>query len=378
VNVSCGATITVDTKLANDLVNCPNEGIIIGADGITLDLNGHTIDGDGAPVENCPEAEPCDSGIVNSASEGGRPFNAPGHDGVTIENGFVRDFADVGVYDFGVSDNVVRDVTASDSAEGILMIRSGDGRIAHNRAESNAFGGIVVSSESGPPRGHDISIERNVVTANGTDGIFVAQADRVRVSQNTVSDTADGDGIAFVDASDGEIARNVVTGNGGGIGIDGADHIVVTGNEVHDNRFVGAYVLGSDNRIVRNTFAGNSDGSEGGLHLLSDDQAEPFEDNVVARNVLSANVGDGLLVDDGVTGTLIRDNRADDNSDDGIDVDSASATVAANRADRNGDLGIEAVAGVVDGGRNRAAGNGGPAQCTNVICRPRIAAANAS
>ena len=47
-DVGCGDTITTDTTLDSDLVNCPNNGIIIGADNITLDLNGHTIDGDAA------------------------------------------------------------------------------------------------------------------------------------------------------------------------------------------------------------------------------------------------------------------------------------------------------------------------------------------
>jgi hypothetical protein len=39
----CGDTITTDTTLHKNLVNCPNNGIIIGADGVTLNLNGHTI-----------------------------------------------------------------------------------------------------------------------------------------------------------------------------------------------------------------------------------------------------------------------------------------------------------------------------------------------
>jgi hypothetical protein len=39
--LSCGDTITADATLHHDLVNCPNNGIIIGADNITLDLNGH-------------------------------------------------------------------------------------------------------------------------------------------------------------------------------------------------------------------------------------------------------------------------------------------------------------------------------------------------
>ena len=52
-NVSCGDTITTDTTLHKDLVNCPNNGIVIGADNVTLDLNGHTIDGDGTPAAGC-------------------------------------------------------------------------------------------------------------------------------------------------------------------------------------------------------------------------------------------------------------------------------------------------------------------------------------
>ncbi len=55
-NVKCGDTITTDTTLHKDLVNCPNNGIIIGADNITLNLNGHTIDGDGKPFAGCARA----------------------------------------------------------------------------------------------------------------------------------------------------------------------------------------------------------------------------------------------------------------------------------------------------------------------------------
>jgi hypothetical protein len=43
--VSCGDTIVANTTLHADLVNCSGIGLVIGADGITLDLNGHTITG---------------------------------------------------------------------------------------------------------------------------------------------------------------------------------------------------------------------------------------------------------------------------------------------------------------------------------------------
>ena len=64
-HVGCGDTITTDTTLESDLVDCPNDGIVIGADNITLDLNGHTIDGDGRRVDSGPEGEDCDVGMLN-------------------------------------------------------------------------------------------------------------------------------------------------------------------------------------------------------------------------------------------------------------------------------------------------------------------------
>ncbi len=104
--VSCGERITADTTLQQDLVNCPNHGIVIAADGITLDLNGHLVDGDGTPAANCDnQKEPCDFGVFNN-----------GHDGVTVMHGSVREFA-VGVL-FGTAsgrarDNRVLDISAT-------------------------------------------------------------------------------------------------------------------------------------------------------------------------------------------------------------------------------------------------------------------------
>src|SRR6058998_3064761 len=88
-SVSCGDTITTDTTLHKDLVNCPNNGILIGADNVTLNLNGHTIDGDGTPAAGCdPVTDFCDTGVANF-----------GQDGVTVMHGSMRQFG--GGVDFG-------------------------------------------------------------------------------------------------------------------------------------------------------------------------------------------------------------------------------------------------------------------------------------
>ena len=85
----CGDTITTDVTLHHNLTNCPNNGIVIGADNVTLDLNYHTIDGDGSAGAGCdPATEFCDVGVVNF-----------GHDGVTVDHGSLRQFG--GGLDFG-------------------------------------------------------------------------------------------------------------------------------------------------------------------------------------------------------------------------------------------------------------------------------------
>ena len=71
-HVQCGDVITQDTTLDSDLVDCPGDGVVIGASGITLDLGGRTIDGTDASG----------SDGVNNRGE---------HDGVTVTHGTIRD-----------------------------------------------------------------------------------------------------------------------------------------------------------------------------------------------------------------------------------------------------------------------------------------------
>jgi hypothetical protein len=65
VQVSCGDVLTRSTTVGNDLVDCPG-GLAAGSSNITIDLNGHTIDGVGvgAGVRN----DGFDSVIVRSGT----------------------------------------------------------------------------------------------------------------------------------------------------------------------------------------------------------------------------------------------------------------------------------------------------------------------
>jgi parallel beta-helix repeat protein len=352
-NVSCGDTITTDTTLHRNLVDCPNHGIVIGADDVTLDLNYHRIDGDGTPAAGCdPETEFCDVGVLNR-----------GHDGVTIVHGSVRQFS-VGVWGLRVSHNrllgisssrnaccglgffrgtrsLVRNSsgsrTAREGGPGMFLIASHDVRVLHNSFRDNGHEGILVLQSD-----HNL-IKGNLLAHNPNFGIILEGADRNRVRRNRSVRNGEA-GIAVAPGNRNVIARNRVShARGNGIGVDGGDHNVIARNSVRDTERVDGIRVGFARR-----------GAVG---------------NMVRRNHVRGAGDDGVHVDDNARHTRLKRNHAFGAKDDGLDVRNSKTKLTRNEARRNGDLGIEAVRGVIDGGGNKASGNGDPRQCTHIACR---------
>jgi large repetitive protein len=344
-HVSCGDEISADTTLDSDLVNCENNGIVIGADDITLDLNGHPIDGDGTEFPGCdPKTELCDFGIAND-----------GHDGVTVRDGSVREFG-IGVLVGGARENRVLDISSS---------------------SHDFFGAVVGGSSRSVIRGGSFS--RNIAPEG--DGIGLFGSDHIRIVRNKIRRNP-GPGIHVFDSTANLIKGNRFGRNGPALLMEGDR------NRVRRNRFIrdeGIIVLGSRNVVARNRLARGSIAVENGSGNLvarnvvvrargrgiSLGLAHPpigGADNVVRRNLVRGAGRDGFYVAVKDGHSLLKRNTAIGARGDGFDVNSRSATLTRNRAARNGGLGIEAVAGVIDGGGNRAHGNGNPAQCTNVAC----------
>jgi parallel beta-helix repeat protein len=231
------------------------------------------------------------------------------------------------------------------------------------------------------------------------------ESDRVRVTGNSISGgnedapfipgEASGIGL-FFGSDDNTVAGNAVSGNGFvGLIVENSDRNEVSGNRIFKNAD-GMIVHGdantvSGNRISDAVGANNGSGfgivlEAGEMNLLERntvertlqsgirvgiDPDEPAQiSNVVRLNVVRDASVDGIFVDALASDTLLERNRAEGAGDDGIGVESTSTTLTRNTANRNHDLGIEAVPGVSDGGGNKARGNGNPAQCTNVVCKP--------
>ena len=84
--LACGDVVVTDVVLEADLVGC-STGLVVGADNITIDLNGHTIDG---------------QSTVTAAG-----IEAVGRSGVRMMNGRIRSFA-LGVFMLDTTESSVR------------------------------------------------------------------------------------------------------------------------------------------------------------------------------------------------------------------------------------------------------------------------------
>jgi parallel beta-helix repeat protein len=219
-HVSCGQTITADTTLDSDLTKCTGPAIRIGADDITLDLNGHTIEGKGKG-----------SGVNNVA----------GHDGVTIENGSIRNFME-SVAMVGASDNTLRGLSLSDNRHvGIYVQDSSAIEIEQSSVVDVRFAGIFLY------RSHDVRVEGS--SSSGTGAGLVAQAsDHLAIEANAFQGNA-GEGIALNESSESHVAGNTVSDNGGaGIFLDAANANQVSSNFASHNGD-GIGVIGNANTI---------------------------------------------------------------------------------------------------------------------------------
>ncbi|MHA6780363.1 right-handed parallel beta-helix repeat-containing protein [Pseudonocardia saturnea] len=379
--VSCGQTLTVSTRLLNDLLDCNGDGLVVAADGITVDLDGHLVDG---------------VGLGNGVLVTG--------DAVTVTNGTVAEFdfgvgvgtttgvlvsgltlsvnQEAGVALTGATGSVVRANTVTENRDGIAVLggttdakllgnaiganpgagvrveNSPDNRIDGNTIDGSSEAGVVVEGStatavvgntlSGNSAGgvavdlasHDSVVVDNTVTLSGSGGVTVTESDRVQVVANVIGQSG-GSAISLELAADGLIRGNDARGNPGGIDLNQS-----TGHRIENN----------DTGASSGTGIALEGGSIG---------------NEVIGNRSSANSGEGIYVGDPAasgTGNLIENNTANNNGGAGINVNAAVHTIRGNTVSGNDGWGIFAVPGNIDGGGNQASGNIEPAQCSGVVC----------
>lgn len=255
-HLSCGQTITQSTTLDSDIGPCTNHGIIIGADSITLDLNGHRIFGTPASGDRAGVY------LLNRSA-------------VVVRNGEVTNF-DIGVAIEGGSRNLVSNVFAHDNiggtggigGDGIAILSSRNNRIQGSQAVNNGpYSGIGLYSriDGDHPRQTGGVARDNVIDGNNiSDNI---------ISRNRVNPSnTDNDGIRMEnDGAFNTLSNNIVVNNGlDGISLfaDTADNIV-RGNSVRRNGFyrttarrgsgIIVFTRSTRNLVENNVSIGNAD-----------------------------------------------------------------------------------------------------------------------
>lgn len=349
-DAGCNEPITEDLVLDDDLGPCPQNGIVVDGDDITVDLNGHHVTG----FREFDETDIETYDFLGTSREAG--VQVTDQNGVTVENGTVSGFSGGTLLDGG-GQHTVRELTVRDNigfdegfigdgsvienpamGDGVFIRDSVENRIVDNDIVGNGYytGIAVLGFEA-----HDNTIMRNTVTdtiglpsgpvsgqgimlnatgLGGFEGTLIRGND---IKQNTVRDNASA-GMSIINSKEGEILDNTIEGNGvthragNGIGMVpgfGVDTNVfdytIQGNEIHENAENGIHLRGhawSDGpqevRVLNNNVSGS-----GALDLLDD--SPECGDNVWRNNTWSESGFDPECTTRGGNGPWVHGNAPD-------------------------------------------------------------------
>jgi parallel beta-helix repeat protein len=423
----CGQVLTGSITLTNNLLACAGDGLVIGAGGITVDLNGHLVQGTGLGV-----------GVRN-----------PGHHGVTIRNGTIRNFDHGVLLQAGSQGNTVAGISFDQTELSAVQLSDADGNQVRD-SHVSGFSGAAFHLAGGSSSNF---VGRNSVAAGNGEAIVVeGGSDHNRLEGNALSGSSDSGIRVDFSSNTFVIGNQVAGGSDAAITMTGAPRSVIQSNNVHAVGDAAILLTGSTANVVRfNTLGQSADAGvvlsgvsdslikantmshagDAAISLLLgssnvriiDNQASHSSDagvflgdgvgNVVRGNVLLSNttgievsggrlntiefnaasaslgsgieVGDslnatvfgntadnngtgGLVLDDGALSGDVRGNQANGNGGDGITISGVGTAVNDNLATANGGWGIYALSGVLDRGANGARGNAEAAQCYLISC----------
>jgi hypothetical protein len=254
----CGSVVTHDVTFDHDLSCGPDvvANLIIGADGVTVDLNGHTM---GSP----------DRALISSS----------GFDRVRVLNGTLQTQF-IGVDMSGGHHNLVRNVAGFGDVAGVRFRDGSNNEVIDGALDCRAicgFGADVLEGEqndtiqgSGPLFGGIVlhSTQHSRVSGNQiTDPQMVAieldaDSHHNQVEDNDVVDTDDRDPVT-VAGDHNDLVRNEVRGvrtpfGGGGWFLVTGTHNRLIGNQVSGSQIDGIKVTEPGNRLGDNVAVDNT------------------------------------------------------------------------------------------------------------------------
>lgn len=260
--------VTTDTVLDRDLVCEHGPAFVVVADGVTLDLGGHTVSGTGRFGTSGPAV------LLRGVT------------GATVRNGTLEHF-EAGVAVQGGSGNVIEGLTVQDNI-GDPDGDYGDGIVINDSRDNTVRGNVV--RRNGPFSG--ISLGRgaagNTVADNTVEDNNMAHIPFPDAGRQTMGIRVEGPS-----ANHNRILGNTVTGSG----CDGIVVLATCDNPGDEPPCVGT-PPNEHNEIAGNTCNRNGTSGRGcGIRLFSMPLPMPPVHNVVHDNVADDNTSYGIALD---------------------------------------------------------------------------------
>lgn len=153
---ACDLTITGDFTLYDDLIGCAGDGIVVVANDVTIDLNGHSI-----------------LGLRQERTAG---IRANGVRGLTIKNGTIGGF-ERGIYLYNTANPSVREVVVNASRyEGLLAYQSSGVSVVDSTFSNNVRSAIWIYDSDAELIGN--------LALNNPNRTFYLSGGRVLMSEN--------------------------------------------------------------------------------------------------------------------------------------------------------------------------------------------------
>jgi hypothetical protein len=323
----CGDTITRNVTLTRDLA-CVGDGLHLGANGLTVNLNGHRLTGSGTGT-----------GIAAGLTQS-EQLNV-----ATIRNGTISGFQEgFRRYYFG-GQVLISSVIFSRNSIAVNSVGSAGGGNSKGLLIRNS---VLAANTVGISQIREFPsfVSFSTFSGNGT-AVFLYDAEATLSGNSFVRNKT---GVSSPGNTGVRLRNNIFRDGGLGIRLENSGYSVIVEHNSFARLALGAEIKSNQASVLRNTFTYN--GSAGLLmHGSGYGGGGSIQGNIFERNGFRP----GLQQDDSgnaLTAGLWAD---------------AGKVLTDNVARRNAGYGIEGY-DVIDGGGNRASSNGNPAQCLGTTC----------
>jgi parallel beta-helix repeat protein len=288
-------TITTNTTLTRDYVNTT---IVIAADGVTLDGDGHMIIGPGSYFLGDLVLDPNDPEHSTVPWE---EFNKTvgifleGRTGVTIKNCSVTGFS-VGIFLTGSEGNTLQGNTANDNTNGFKLMEKSDGNtLLGNTADNNGGGFYLEESDGNTLNGNTAndggtgfmllwsngnSLEANTANDNEVFGFYIDESSQNSFEGNTANNN-DHFGFWSIDTSNDIFLDNTANDNPRGFHFSDSFGNILQGNTANNNEEGSGLERSDGNSLEANTATNNT---HTGFHILFSSSNNTLTGNTASHN----------------------------------------------------------------------------------------------